>query len=646
MCGFAGFYTSDLTTSALLEDMTRAIAHRGPDDEKLYGFSGSGKEKLWRRREESPFPIHLGLGFRRLSIIDLSDQGSQPMATEDGRYHICFNGEIYNYIELRDELRSRVRSQSDTEVLLRLLAEKGKDALPRLNGIFAFALWDRETKTLTLARDNFGIKPLYYFKDERGVFFGSEIRSLLCARLGAPRLNRPLLQRYLLNNWVADPDTLFEGIFKLEPGHHLTIGPNLELKNEAYWDLSLRPMPGRTLETSVGDLNAALDRVVERQLRSDVPVAFFLSGGVDSSLLAAHAMRVQKAPPTTYTVGFKWNQNRHDMLDIESARLMAKEFGFQHNEILLEPSIVSLLPKVVEVLEEPIADAAAICSYLICEAAASRFKVLISGQGGDELFGGYPVFRAGAAAYYAQKLPTSLLQLGKSASDRLPYALAGHRLQVVHRLKKLARSALMPWPEPFCWLRSPFAPDAMEALLAPGVAETQLSPWGKQLELYERVKDLDPIHQLLYLDTKTYLPSLNLAYTDKTSMHHSMEVRVPLLDLEISNLISSIPASLKVGAREDKVLLKRLAELTLPKAVVHRKKAGFGLPLKDWFLKDLQPMARDLLSEERLKRQGLFNAPVVTRWLDEHQKLKADHGPKIFSLMTLQLWLERFNVAI
>jgi len=646
MCGIAGFYSNVGIRSGVLEDMADAIRHRGPDDEGYYAPVGESGGRSWKHPGEGPGEIQLGMTFRRLSILDLSPTGAQPMTSADGRYVMCFNGEIYNYLELKRELSGiNFRSTGDTEVLLELFARHQENTLAKLNGMFAISVYDKQKKVMWLVRDHFGVKPLYYFKDERGLFYASEIRALLRARLTSPRLNRSLVARYLMVNWIPDPDTLFEGIQKLEPGHFLKIESGVKVTKHRYWDLDFRPEGGISVKQWRDDLDRALNGAVERQLRSDVPVAFFLSGGLDSSLLAAKALAVQKQRPTTFTIGFRWNRNSDDALDLESAREVSKEFNFDHREIILEPSIVSLLPKVVKTLEEPIADPAAICSHLICEAAASHFKVLISGQGGDELFGGYPVYRGGMIARGAQQLPSSLMSVLKVTSQVLPYSVGGHRIQAVHKLKKLFFSASHVWPEPFFILRSAMGMESTSDLLTSDALLEQESPFARHWEHYSHAKDWDTLHQAMYLDTKTYLPCLNLTYTDKTSMAHSVEVRVPFLDKELADLVQRLPSALKMNLRESKRLLKIAARKELPRKIIDRKKTGFGLPIRDWFLRDLQPMAQDLLSESRLKRQGLFRPEVVARWLKEHREMTADHGMKIYSLMTFQLWCEGFEIS-
>jgi asparagine synthase (glutamine-hydrolysing) len=646
MCGIAGFISKKAPVPAMtLEAMTDSLAHRGPDDHGFFGWEADFQIHRWKERGAA-YPLRVGLGSRRLAILDLSANGAQPMGTADDRYWLSFNGQIYNYLELRERLAGvAFRSQSDTEVLLQLFARYGSDCLTELNGMFAFAIFDRTKRELTLARDPLGIKPLYYFRDERGFFFASEIRALLAARAGNPTLRRELLARHFATNWLPDPDTLFEGIFRLEPGHCLVIDDRLEMRKSAFWDLRMRPQPQFPAEEWERALAAALRHAVARHLRSDVPVGFFLSGGIDSSLLTAQASRLESGNRTAFTIGFRWTNRSREAADIRYARMVALKYPLDHREIVLEPAIVSVLPKVIDALEEPLADPAAVCSYLICQAAAGQLKVLFSGQGADELFGGYPVYQAGFLAAAAQRLPGAVRATGAGLLARVPYRLAGLTVQTVHRLRKIAVAASLPWPQTFLSLRSPMRADEAIALLSPSLRDHQAPLFAVQEGLYANARDWNRFDQMMYLDAKTYLPALNLAYSDKTSMAHSVELRVPFLDREIVDLVERIPTEHKVNLREGKLVLKSVARSWLPPAVVSRPKAGFGLPLRQWFLDELQPMAADLLAPERLRRQGLLDPDLPSLWLREHREKRADHCMRLYSLMTFQLWLDRFRAS-
>ncbi len=644
MCGIAGFFAKDATLpSSLLETMTLKLAHRGPDDQGFYGLNANGDPVTWKLESALRADLRVGLGFRRLAILDLSENGAQPMGTPEGRFQLVFNGQIYNYVELRDELAQVVfRSTSDTEVLLNLLARRGLSALDSLDGMFAFAFFDREEGVLQLVRDPVGIKPLYYFEDHRGFFFSSELRSLVTALMGKPELEASLLSRYFLNGWLVEPETIYRGIKKLEPGHVMTVRWGKIEKNRPYWDFDFRPEAAPSFDDWVEQLDSALKISLRRQLRSDVPVAFFLSGGVDSSLLSAEAAAIFDQHPTTYTIGFKWHDGGGVDADLEAARLLKQKYDFDYQELLLEPSIVSLLPRVVQALEEPIADAAAICSYLICQVAGSRFKVLVSGQGADELFGGYPIFQAGFVSHKLESLPRGVRRVIAGLARGLPYSIGKRAFQNVHRLRKITQASVSGWPESFCLLRSPMRHDQVNELLRPELRASQWDPFAAQRKLIADKPHLGLLDQMLYIDSKTYLPALNLAYSDKTSMAHSVELRVPYLGRSILDLVQRMPSSAKFGPKGTKLVLKAVAEERLPPQILKRPKAGFGLPLRQWFLGELQPMARELLAPERLAKQGLFEPNVPTRWLQEHADRKADHCMKLYALMAFQLWHEQF----
>lgn len=649
MCGIAGFYTfgSHQVSEDRLESMTDALLHRGPDGRGYAVFNrGSAPMRSWSAPTQDQKAHHFGLGNRRLKILDLSDNGAQPMASIDGRYWLTFNGLIYNFAELRRELSHvRFRSTCDTEVLLYWLIHRGVDGLNQLNGIFSFAFFDSKTETLLIARDPVGVKPLYYTRTASAFYFSSEIKSLLPLLPGKPRLRKELVSRFLLNNFMPDPDTLIEGIYKLPPGHFLSIDNTGQFEPRQYWDLSYSRFEHRSLDEWVRELSTTLDGAVNRQMKSDVPLAFFLSGGIDSSLMAAKAARLNQTAPTTYTIGFDWATAPIDRLDLESSRVVAKHFGLNHREIILSPSIVSLLPTVVDTLEEPIADTAALCSFLICEAARKDFTVLISGQGGDELFGGYPVFRAGLASQALSRFPKSGLSALDFVAGHLPYTIWGRRLQTVSRLRRLFFAAKSPWPQSFLEMRSPTRSDQLPGLLSENLFDIQDNPFAPQLTLFEKSRSWSARDQMLFLDFKTFLPALNLTYTDKTSMKNSVDVRVPLLDLEVIRLMEMVPAEFKFDLNHSKTLLKRMCRGLLPDGIIDRKKAGFGLPLKEWLSNDLKALAHDTLAPDRLKSQGLFNPAVPTRWLKEHQAGTGDHSLRLYALLTLEIWMDRFGIS-
>lgn len=644
MCGIVGFYAREGISSEVLERMATSVRHRGPDDEGFFGVGVDGKILHWKKPGEVRADLHVGMAFRRLAILDLSPHGAQPMATADRRHWICFNGEIYNYVELRERMLGQsFSSTGDTQVLLSLLSSRGVEAVNELNGIFAISLYDTQAERLTLIRDPLGIKPLYYEDRKEGLFFGSEVRALRASSPHAPRLNLPLVSRFLMSNWIPDPDTLFEGIYRLEPGSLLEIGPDVRPQKTRYWDFGFKPRVLGALEWEER-LEAALKGAVDRQLRSDVPVAFFLSGGVDSSLLTASAVRARREQMTAYTVGFSWSKNADDRIDLESSRLLARELKLDHHELILSPDVLGVFPKVIDSLEEPISDPAALCSYLICEAASPRYRVLISGQGADELFGGYGLYQNALLTRRAQGMPQGLLAGFEAGAELLPYSIAGRPQQRVHRLQKFLRLAQRPWPEALFLLRSSLGPEDPAQLLTNETLRAQADPFGRHRELLAKVAGGTAGEQALYLDTKAYLSALNLFYSDKTSMAHSIELRVPFLDRELVELAETLPLEEKFDRRRSKILLKRVAARILPREIVHRKKTGFGLPVRDWLRKDLRPLAQELLDPALLREQALFNPELVQGWMNEHARGTRDHSARLFLLMSFQMWMRTSGV--
>ncbi len=638
MCGIAGFYLNIPKNVKLIEKMTSQLHHRGPDD---YGFFAINNNKvvLWKEAVKE-FGTQIALGHRRLSIIDLSTLSSQPMSDHWGRFWIIFNGEIYNYIELKQELKNVfLKTRSDTEVLVNLLAQKGLSALNLLNGIFAFALYDTQKKILYLVRDQLGIKPLYYFINNDGIYFASEIKPLL-EILGKPIINHEIIPTYLMSNWVPEPETLFKSIKKLEPGHFLAIDESISILKEKYWDLEFKPHYKKNWKEV---LNGILTRTIERQLRSDVPIGFFLSGGLDSSLLAAKACKDLGLKIATFTTGFEVAKKNLDD-DLYYSRLVAKSLQTEHHEIVITPDITQLLPKVVDTLEEPLADTAPLCSYLICEEASKRFKVLISGQGADELFGGYPTFQAGWVSYSLRNVSPSLRRITDIVAKSIPYSFAKREFQTVHRLRKIINASSVPWPETYFHLRSPFRIADLEILINSDLKRNEF--FKNHLELSKKMAESDIWHQMMFMDIKTYLPSLNLNYSDKTSMAHSIELRVPFLDQEIVNLVTKIPSEEKITLRASKIILKKVASSYLPKKVIKRRKTGFGLPIRNWLRGELSHFTDDLLRRERLKKENLFVPEVIHRWIIEHKNKKADHTMKLYNLISLEVWIDRFEVSI
>jgi asparagine synthase (glutamine-hydrolysing) len=632
MCGICGFVGSD--DERLVTTMTRLLAHRGPDGEGIRVFPASGGRPP------------ATLGHRRLSIIDPSPRGAQPMAWADGRYWITYNGELYNFRKLRADLEregTRFRTECDTEVLIAMYARYGSDCLHHLNGIFAFAIWDVDRGELFLARDRLGVKPLYYATDAGRFYFASEVKSLLPA-LRPPRVNSEALADYLTFLWTPDPDTLFEGIHKLPPGHFATFAGD-RLSIHEYWDMSYAA-DERSESEWIDAVREGVQAAVRRQLVSDVPLGSFLSGGLDSSAIVA-TMVEREERVTTFTVGFKREDLAHEVVpdDLAYARRVARLFDVSYNERILEPNVVELLPKLVWHLDDLVADPAAISTYLICAAAGERLKVILSGMGGDEVFAGYPRYLAAQIGRAVDLSPVSVRRVVRRALEpRLTLGPPG-RLRATRRnlMKALPGLDADPLGRHLIYT-SYYRESELRRLLSEDLRDglAAYDPFRHHRAYLDRAPTGHWLNTLLYVDLKTYLPSLNLAYTDKMSMAASTEVRVPLLDDEMLTLTGSIPPGLKLRRFTRKYVLKRSFESVLPRDVVWRPKAGFGAPIRAWLVRDLEPMIDELLAPAVVKERGLLDPREVTRLVEQNRSGQADNALRIWALLTLELWFRTF----
>ena len=647
MCGISGVVNcGDRDT---LARMTHVQAHRGPDD--------SG---LWDRK--FPDGSYIGLGSRRLAILDLSPLGHMPMCNEDRTVWITYNGEIYNFAALRDELEGkghRFVSHTDTEVIIHLYEQEGPDCVKRLNGMFAFAICDLRmgTPTLLVARDHFGVKPFYYFHEGGRFAFASEIKALLQIPEIEAELDPESLHQYLTFLWVPDPKTMFRRIFKLPAGHYATLRKG-ELKLTQYWDLTF-PAANQTYERSEDDLadevRERFRRSVEAQMVSDVPIGAFLSAGLDSSgivamMAGATKTRATKQPVRTYTITFprKYRVGETTLDDPEVASRLARHLGCENERIVVEPDVTDLLPRLVWHMDEPTADPAIITAYLVCREARKQATVLLSGVGGDELFAGY---RKHVAHYWAQaygRVPSVVRRAGEAGLAAMP-SLRGTMLKGRLRLaKKMARSASLNSVDRFITNCTYLDADQKSGLYSSEMAaEASASdPACRHRAGFDRVRDADFLHQMLYLDTKIFMTSLNLTYNDKMSMASSVEVRVPFLDRELAEFVAwNIPPTMKLKGLlrpTTKYIFRKAMTDILPREVLQQPKAGFAAPVDYWLAHDLKEMVDDLLSPEQLRRRGLFQPAAVQRYIDEHRSGRQDWSAQIWQFLTLELWMQTF----
>lgn len=623
--------------------MLESIAHRGRDD-----------EGIWTNASPDERGRSVCFGHRRLSIIDVSAAGHQPMLSEDGRFALTFNGEIYNYRELRPQLETkghRFRTDTDTEVLLAAFAEWGADCLPRLNGMFAFAVWDEHERTLTLARDRLGIKPLYYAQvtsDEGDAFvFASEAKAILASGLARAALDIEGLNQYLTFLWTPDPFTLFQGIRKLAPAHMLTLHDG-QLREREWWDVSFDEIEeGRSEEWWRERVLETLDRVIGMEMVADVPLGSFLSGGIDSSIITALMKNHSDGRRvSTYTIGIEADDLRYDIIpdDVVWARRVGQLLDTDYHETMLKPDVAELLPKLIYHMDAPVIDMA-IPSYLVSRAARERLTVLLSGMGGDEVFAGYPRKLAMKIAGMLDPVPGFVRRplIGAMAAA-LPGGLPGRLTGPLRNAKKFARSAALEFEDRYLGYGTYFTDAAKERLYTDEMIEATsgMDAYREHRRYFARVRNAAPLNQLLYVDLKTFLPCLNLETTDKTSMAATLEVRVPLLNHELVEMAARMPPDLKLRGLKRKYILKRAAEKLLPRDVVWRKKAGFGAPIRSWLRGPLLPLVEDLLSEETIKRRGLFRPAEVRRILAANLSGREDYNLQVFQLMTLELWQRIF----
>jgi asparagine synthase (glutamine-hydrolysing) len=642
MCGISGVVNcGDRET---LSRMTAVQAHRGPDD-----------AGLWEHR--FPDGGYVGLGSRRLAIIDLSPSGHMPMCNEDRTVWITYNGEIYNFAELRRELRSKghcFASDTDTEVIIHLYEEEGPDCVKRLNGMFAFAICDLRSgsPTLFLARDHFGVKPFYYVQQGRRFAFASEIKALLEIPEVEAQLDPQSLHQYLTFLWVPDPQTMFRGIYKLPAGHYAILRDG-RLTITQYWDLSFPPADAafpRGEKELAEEIRQRFRHSVEGQMVSDVPVGAFLSAGLDSSSIVAMMSRATSQPVRTYTITFppKYRVGENTLDDPDVPARLARQLGCENQRIVVEPDVADLLPRLVWHMDEPTADPAIITAYLVCREARKQATVLLSGVGGDELFAGY---RKQSAHYWAQayqKIPSSVRSVLESTLTRIPSLRGTAAKGRVRLAKKMLRSGSLPPAERFVMNCTYLDSEQKAAIYTPALWDqvNGSDPTVRHRESFAHVKNADFLNQMLYLDTKIFMTSLNLTYNDKMSMASSVEVRVPFLDRELAEFVAwNVPPRLKIKGffrPTTKYIFRKAMQDVLPTEVLKQPKAGFAAPVDYWLTHDLKEIVDDLLSESRVRERGLFRPQAVRRFVEEHRSGAQDWSMQIWQFLTLELWMQTF----
>jgi asparagine synthase (glutamine-hydrolysing) len=620
MCGICGLASLDGASAPdreALERMNETLRHRGPDSD---GIAIDG-------------PV--GLAMRRLSIIDLAG-GDQPIANEDGSAMVVQNGEIYNYRELRAGLERaghRFSTRSDTEVLVHLYEERGPRFVSELRGMFGLALWDRSRRRLVLARDRFGIKPLYYRVESGTLSFGSELKALLRQPGFSREIDPDALEAFLAFNSIPAPLTVFREARKL-PAGHLLVWDGGEVAIERYAQPT--PAPAAELRTEpeealAEELRERLADSVRAHLVADVPVGVMLSGGIDSCALAALAASETAEPINTFSIGFE----ESSFNELDRARLVAERFGTDHHELVVRPDAVELLPSIVEAFDEPFADSSALPTYLVAELAAGSVKVALSGEGGDELFGGYYTY---AADLLAPRL-APLARLARPIVERLPSSSS--KVSLDYRAKRFVQAAHLPPLERHHGWKEIFSPEARAELLVAGRhrGRDPLEIWRAR---YVETEGCDELARLQDVDLRVYLVDDLLVKTDRASMAHSLEARVPFLDPVVAELALALPRSAKVRGLAKKRLLRKALAPLLPREVVRGRKQGFSIPVAAWLRGELEPFAREALAPDVIARQGFFDAGVVTRLLDHHVAGREDLSRQLWGLLSFTLWHETY----
>ena len=620
MCGIAGYTTLDHPVEpGRIRDILGLIRHRGPDS---LGFHESGL---------------VALGNTRLSIIDL-EHGDQPMFSGDGGTVVVQNGEIYNHAELRLELERRghrFRTRSDTEVILHAFLEWDTECFPRLRGMFAIALWDERRRRLVLARDRMGIKPLYIFHRGRDLYFGSEVKTILHHPEIERRLDRNGLGYYLSLNYVPAPYTLVEGVEKLLPGEWLE-WENGAIRRETYWHLRFEPDSRITLEDAKAELDRLLRLSLREHLIADVPLGVWASGGLDSSTVLHYA--AQEAPKlNTFSISFRGHS--HD--ESEYFRTAAAHYGTHHDEFDLNPeqNLAETIEQLGYYSDEPSADAGALPVWYLSEMTRRHVKVALSGEGADELFGGYLTYRADALAARARRWPAWTRRLALACARLLP--VSDEKIGLDYKARRFLEGTLLaPHDAHFYWNGS-FDEKTKRALYdAPRYAR----PGELVNTLPTEAFRCGELNKFLWVDQKYYLPDDILYKCDRMSMAHSLEVRPPFLDHRIVEFAARLPEEFKVRGPVLKFILRELMRDKLPPAILTRPKEGFDIPAHRWFRGPLRPLAEDVLSTEAVRRTGLFRAEIVERIKSDHFRRRANYGYQLWGLLTLFLWMKRWNV--
>ncbi|MCC7486321.1 MAG: asparagine synthase (glutamine-hydrolyzing) [Burkholderiales bacterium] len=619
MCGIHGLINFDgaPADAALMSAMGRVTVHRGPDDE---GFHADGP---------------CAIGMRRLSIIDLAG-GHQPISNAEGTLWVVCNGEIYNFRELRRELEAaghRFRTGSDTETIVHGYAQWGDDFVHRLNGMYGFALWDARRRRLVVGRDRLGVKPVYVYRDARRLAFSSEAKALLALPGVAAAIDPRALRSYLDLGYVAAPRSMFHGIAKLPPATMLAIEDG-RVEERRYWRIPADTDRATPEREWVERTRARLGEAVRMQMVSDVPIGAFLSGGIDSSTVVGFMAAASREPIRTYAIGFKGTAADEYYNELPYARRVAEIFHTEHHEIVVRPDVVSLLPRLAWHMDEPVSDTAFITTFLVSEFARREVTVILSGVGGDELFGGYRRYLGNHYQSYFDRLPAWVRRAAAAVGGRLPSDRHSPLLNLSRLAKGFLESAGLPFEERYRAYVRVFGGDEGARLLVEGAAAGP----DPIAEAFGRAGSEDALARMLAVDAETQLPDDLLLLTDKMSMAVSLECRVPLLDHELVELAARMPEGVKIRGGRLKHVMKEAVSHLLPRDILERKKRGFGTPMGAWLKEDLAPLVAGLLSERVVAGRGLFRYPAVRDLVAAHEANRVDGTDRLLSLINLEVW--------
>jgi asparagine synthase (glutamine-hydrolysing) len=621
MCGIFGVLElsgAPLPPGNLMQLMGDAIVHRGPDD------AGAFTEGC------------VQIGMRRLSIIDVTG-GHQPISNEDGSVVVVCNGEIYNFRELRRDLEKaghRFATHSDSEVVVHLYEQHGDAFLEYLDGMFGLALWDRTRQRLIVARDALGIKPIYFGSRSGNLFFASEAKSLLKMPGFKAELNPGALQQYLAVGYVAGPQSMFRGIDKLPPGSAI-FAERGRFEVRRFWRLPEQVDETRSEADWIEAVRAGIERAVRAQMVSDVPLGAFLSGGIDSSAVVAAMARASDRPVKTYSIGFRGSSGAALYNELPFARIVADQFGTDHREIIVQPDVIGLLPQLLWHMDEPVADAAFLTTYLVSRFAREDVTVILSGVGGDELFGGYKRYLDGQYRRSYRRIPQLLRRgvieplVGLLPSDRHSRVLNSLRLA-----KAFVQADGLGFEDRYAQFMEVF--DA--GLRGRMQRSTGLALDDRIGAAFAATTSTDELRRLMDVDLATQMPEDLLALTDRMSMAVSLECRVPLLDQGLVELAARMPGRFKIRNGQLKYVLKKALAGTLPDNILHRPKRGFGAPIGAWFRAELAPVIRDVLSPAAIERRGLFDPAQIAALLREHELQRADRTDHLLALVNLEIW--------